>query len=129
MKSTLSFDIDDSKRGQTPVNQPVLRVRDYMNAMLVPAADGHADGDYLPMNDSILITLFGSLPDYRDPAQERLWRQVDMWGATETIRLMLEKGVDLRGADGRPVRIWRDIAVMVLLGRALYQDEEFFIAA
>lgn len=129
MKSALTFTIDDAMRGQAPSNQPLLRIRDYMNAMLVPAADGHVEGDYMPMNDSVLIALFGALPDYRDPAQEKLLRQVDGWGASETIRILLEKGVDLRGADGRPVRIWRDVAVMVLMGRSLHQDEELFIAA
>ena len=129
IKSALTFNIDDTQRGQSTTSQPMMRVRDYMNAMLVPGMEHAPENDYMPMNDSILIALFGSLPDYRDPTQERLWRQVDGWGAQETVRLMLEKGIDLRGADGRPVRIWRDVAVMVLLGRALYQDDEYFIAA
>jgi len=129
MKSALNFNIDNTKRGHASTSQPMLRVRDYMNAMLVPSIEGAHDVDFMPMNDSVLIALFGSLPNYRETIQERMWQQVDGWGAAETARLMLEKGVDLMGADGRPVRIWRDVAVMILLGRALYQDDEYFIAA
>ncbi len=101
----------------------IIRAEDF----LIPAdqlaqlsAQEGQDSDGLPQlnlsdnYEGLVKRLFGSTPDYRDPRMEALWAEVASGFRPGIIAWCKQKGVDVLDSSGKPVRPWRDIAVMLM---------------
>ncbi len=64
---------------------------------------------------SVVIALFGTRPDYRDPAIEALWREIHHDDPINVFDYCRSRGVEVLDEVGEPVPGWRDIAVMLRL--------------
>lgn len=94
------------------------------------SAEGGIDSDGLPQlnlsdnYEGLVRRLFGSTPDYRDPRMEALWSEVAAGFRPGIIAWCKQRGVDVLGPDGKPVRPWRDIAVMLMANERGYFAED-----
>ena len=89
--------------------QTVIRAVDY-----VPTRPKIAEGAPEEVEtNGVVIALFGTAPDYRQPEFEALWQEVFNGDDKETIAYCLSKNIDVLDNDGKPVSEWRDIAVML----------------
>lgn len=68
---------------------------------------------YVSPRDSVLLGLFGDLPDYDDERLEHLWKRVLDANELEMFAYAKGKGVDLMQEDGDPIDGWRDVVVML----------------
>ena len=96
-------------------NKTVIRAAEYIPE---PAEPDAPESFQLSRSEGMLISLFGSLPDYSDPKFEELWQKVFDGEDNEMTAYCLEKGVDVfetdvSGQKKEPVPGWRDIAVML----------------
>ena len=88
----------------------IIRAVDYLPK---PEKSGDLESFQLPRSESLLINLFGDMPDYSNPKFETLWQEVFDADCKDVIAWCLEKGVDVLDDNNEPVPGWRDIAVML----------------
>jgi hypothetical protein len=92
-------------------NKNIIRAADYLPE---PNSGSGGNGDFeLPISEQLLLTLFGTSPDYNNQKFEDIWQEVMDAEDEDMIAYCLSRGVDVTVGGGEEVPGWRDIAVML----------------